>query len=287
MINKKFLMKKSMIIAAGLSCLIALIFNCIAMATDYWIISQGCNADEPAKCNKDIATQTKEMNVNYGLFRGSKEIATLFSPVRYQLSVYCDAGEGVCLLSCGANRTEQKKEFQYLKYDSAPFTCATLSKSLFQLPSYGNVHGNEEFMNYHLWVSTVVFISFTIAFQGIAIAACILNIATIPVETWLGPIGIYLANGGAAFWNFVTMCCWGDLFNRNIYYALAIQETILKSWSSTSTSLGYSYWMIFISMIFNIISCLFVRFRHLVNDSSDNNGHQDNNISPNGAGFLY
>jgi len=42
-IDKGFLIKKSMFIAAALSCLIALIFDCVAMATDNWIVSQACN----------------------------------------------------------------------------------------------------------------------------------------------------------------------------------------------------------------------------------------------------
>jgi len=283
--DAQFFIKKSMIIAAGLCCLIALIFNCVSIATDNWIVSFGNKVDESELI----------MNVNYGLFRGVKELQVkdFPGPLHYKLSVYCDVGEAICLLSCGKNSAEQEKEFQYLKHNSSEFNCIPdtknigLKRSMFLLPSNEEVHGNDEFMNYHLWVSTIVFISFAILCQVVAVAACLLNVIRVPVETWLGPSGIYLANGGAAFWNFVTLCVWGDLFNRNLYYALAIAETILKSWKSSSTSLGYSYWIIFLSMIFNFVSCFFIRFRDMVENHLGKNGNENENIDSSGAIHIY
>jgi len=287
LINKKFLVKKSMFLIAGLSCVIALIFNCVSMATDYWIVSQGCDAND-FDISKDSGNY--RMIVNYGLFKGLKEFAIQFTPVRYHLSVYCQAGEGICFLSCGANKIEQEKELEYVKDNSRqPFSCKPLTKYSKQDRSSllnEGTHGNEEFMNYHLWVSTVVFCAFTIVFQVMACATCVFNIFTAPIETWQGPIGIYLANSGAAFWNFVTLCVWGDLFNRNLSDTLPIQETILKKWIPTSTTLGYSYWLIFVSMIFNVISCLMVRFRNVLNDSTKEEDHNQS-VDTNGAIFNY
>jgi len=93
--DAQFFIKKSMIITAGLCCLIALIFNCVSIATDNWIVSFGNKVDESELI----------MNVNYGLFRGVKELQVkdFPGPLHYKLSVYCDVGEAICLLSCGKN----------------------------------------------------------------------------------------------------------------------------------------------------------------------------------------
>jgi len=295
-IDKGFLIKKSMFIAAALSCLIALIFDCVAMATDNWIVSQACNVEQNGACDTDT------MNVNYGLFGGSKEFGLIFGKTLYELNVYCSAGDGVCLVSCGRNADEEKLEYQWLKYNTKKFNCVPIPQAEFHGTSddaisstiigttsvlADEMHGNEQFMNYSAWVSTVVFLSFTIALQIVAGGICILNIVTVPVEMWTGPLGIYLTNGGAALFNLITLAVWGDLFNRNLHHSLAIQETIISTWVAFSTNLGYSYWFIFISMIFNGVSCLFIRFRKVVNDPTTMNDNQTEGPTPTGNILLY
>ncbi len=53
---------------------------------------------------------------------------------------------------------------------------------------------NEEFMDYGLWVTTLVFLSLMLAFQIISAGLCFFNTATVPIETLVGPMGIYLSN---------------------------------------------------------------------------------------------
>lgn len=67
------------------------------------------------------------------------------------------------------------------------------------------------------------------------------------IKTIINTILIYVIC--LAFWNFVTLCVWGDLFNRNLSDTLPIQETILKKWIPTSTTLGYSYWYVRIASV--------------------------------------
>ena len=44
-------------------------------------------------------------------------------------AVYCQAGEGICFLSCGANKIEQENELEYVKDNSIqPFSCKPLTK---------------------------------------------------------------------------------------------------------------------------------------------------------------
>lgn len=61
--------------------------------------------------------------------------------------------------------------------------------------SYDVPESNEKFLDYSPWVTTIVFLAFTLAFQTIAAGLCALNTYTVPIEIWLGPMGIYIANG--------------------------------------------------------------------------------------------
>jgi len=55
--------------------------------------------------------------------------------------------------------------------------------------------GNEQFMNYGLWVTTLIFLSVMLAFQIISAGLCFFNTVAVPIETLVGPMGIYLSNG--------------------------------------------------------------------------------------------
>ena len=92
------------------------------------------------------------LNVNYGLFKGMKSLDKDVGAVYYHLTgfyfltfhtlyllkklqclfssltVFCPAGEGLCLLSCGQNAEEQKKEYEYLRFGAANFTCKPIIK---------------------------------------------------------------------------------------------------------------------------------------------------------------
>ena len=53
-------------------------------------------------------------------------------------------------------------------------------------------------MDFGYWVTTVIFLSLTLAFQLIGAGLCALNsTSSVPIEVWLGPMGIYIANGAA------------------------------------------------------------------------------------------
>ena len=57
----------------------------------------------------------------------------------------------------------------------------------------------ESFLPFGFWLATVIFLSLTIAFQVLATGLCALNsLPEVPVEVWLGPMGIYIANGATS-----------------------------------------------------------------------------------------
>lgn len=53
-------------------------------------------------------------------------------------------------------------------------------------------------MDSDYWLTTVIFLSLTLAFQLVSAGLCALNsVDSVPVEVWLGPMGVYVANGAA------------------------------------------------------------------------------------------
>ena len=54
-----------------------------------------------------------------------------------------------------------------------------------------------EFMDYGLWITTVIFLSLMLASQIISAGLCAFNTATVPIESIVGPMGIYLTNAMA------------------------------------------------------------------------------------------
>lgn len=63
------------------------------------------------------------------------------------------------------------------------------------------VTSDDQFMDYSLWIATIIFLSFMLAAQVVSAGLCALNAVTVPIETYVGPMGIYIANftGGMIF----------------------------------------------------------------------------------------
>ena len=122
-------------------------------------------------------------------------------------------------------------------------------------------------MDYSLWIATIIFLSFMLAAQVVSAGLCALNAVTVPIETYVGPMGIYIANftGGMIFNCFdfvfkkiilnremdpsssglvglITLSLWGGLYSNNLSEEIGIRETILNEYKMNSTTLGFSYW---------------------------------------------
>ena len=82
------------------------------------------------------------------------------------------------------------------------------------------IRGNDPFMNYGLWVTTIIFLSFMLAFQIISAGLCFYNTVTVPIETLIGPMGIYLSNGVVGMqvflWHFL------EFFNNHFFLIIIL-----------------------------------------------------------------
>ncbi|EFX74197.1 hypothetical protein DAPPUDRAFT_324573 [Daphnia pulex] len=271
-LDNKLFVKKGMYILAGVFSLLGIIFNSVAMGTNYWIVSEG----------SQNLTDPSVISVNYGLFNGHKSLKGKLDilPVSYSLA-------GICLVSCGTTNEEKQQEFDYLRFGEQPFACSpktairsTSRSHLIQLANDIPVEGtspsepvtqNEEFMDYGLWVTTLVFLSFMLAFQIISTGLCFFNTATVPIETLIGPMGIYLSNGVVVLSGIITLSLWGDLYSSGLSSELAIQETILDKYIMSSTNLGFSYWFVLWTLILAIATMVCIRFRNSLKKISNQN----------------
>ncbi|XP_046656792.1 uncharacterized protein LOC124349904 isoform X1 [Daphnia pulicaria] len=292
-LDNKLFVKKGMYILAGVFSLLGIIFNSVALGTNNWIVSEG---------SQNSTEDPSVISVNYGLFNGHKSLKGKLdiSPVSYSLAVYCLSGEGICLVSCGTTDEEKQQEFDYLRFGAQPFACspktAIRSTSRSHLIQLANdipvertsrsepVRPNEEFMDYGLWVTTLVFLSFMLAFQIISAGLCFFNTATVPIETLVGPMGIYLSNGVVVLTGLITLSLWGDLYSSELSSELAIQETILDKYIMSSTNLGFSYWFVLWTLILAIATMVCIRFRNSLKKFSNQNDGVERSAP---GGMLY
>ncbi|XP_032794600.2 uncharacterized protein LOC116931191 [Daphnia magna] len=301
LVKNKFLVKRGMFILAGVFSALGIIFSSIAMGTDYWIVSEG-SQNTSGSGSTDLSFESN-IKINYGLFNGRKTTKGQLdlAPVPYSLTVFCPGGEGVCLVSCGTTEVEQKQEFDYLRFGETAYRCQRTTKvlktsrsRLVQLASDISVketarsvpvRGNDQFMDYGLWVTTLIFLSLMLSFQVISAGLCFFNTVTIPIEMLVGPMGIYLANGVVGLTGLITLSLWGDLFSSKLSSELAIQETILDIYLMSSSNLGYSYWFVLCSLIFAIASSVCIRFRNSLRKFSNQNVVGVESSTP--GGMLY
>lgn len=90
-------------------------------------------------------------------------------------------------------------------------------------------------MDYNLWITTIIFLSFMLAAQVVSVGLCALNTATIPIETFVGPMGIYVANFIAG--NFILKLY--KVFSVHRQSTLQI-ETFRTCWFNHSFLMGWS-----------------------------------------------
>lgn len=113
-------------------------------------------------------------------------------------------------------------------------------------------------------LATVVFTALASALQLAATALCAFNALTAPIEWWQGPWGVYAVNAAAGVTNLIALSVWADLHNRKLSSNPAIAETLDGTATVDSANLGYSYWLMFSSLLLTGLSCVAIRFRNVL-----------------------
>lgn len=127
-----------------------------------------------------------------------------------------------------------------------------------------SAENEREFLSAGLWLTTVIFLALTIAIAALSGIFSLANIWFHPVQFIFGVLGLYIWNGIA-----IAMCCltiifWTSLYLIFITNNIAITETLRANFyfkSTQLTSLGWSFWILFVNIAFHLINIGFIYYR--------------------------
>lgn len=123
---------------------------------------------------------------------------------------------------------------------------------------------NDEFLSNGLWLSTVILLSLSSLFALIAGFFSMLNIFWSPFRTLTSPFGLYIWNAIAAILVLLTLIFFVSLHLIFITNNIAITDTLRESIRYTSdglANLGFSFWILLISIICHITNIGLVYYR--------------------------
>ncbi|XP_013378707.1 clarin-3 isoform X3 [Lingula anatina] len=114
-------------------------------------------------------------------------------------------------------------------------------------------------MSFNLWISVLVFAGLGIVWGLITIIFSCINLATTPIETITGPMGLYLWNAFACLFTFITVILFVVLFLTDLKNNVLEAKEIGIGWSSKDrTEVGYSFWLIVAATLCYLLNILFV-----------------------------
>ncbi|XP_058840204.1 uncharacterized protein LOC131695725 [Topomyia yanbarensis] len=231
-----------------LSCL-SLATLIVSLCTPYWVVSEAYEL-----------RASKNSEVQYGLFTGSVKRTVLLSPVFFDLTVICLYEQNACVYSCQKEEQKRESELLDMMYGRTPPECPPVISRATPTTSTSNVSGTskaaskDDFINAGLWLTTVIFLGIATAFAGAAVSFSIINVLFNPVEPIFSVFGLYIWNGVVMGATLMTMVLWGALYGSQLSDNIGITDTLtpVAPYSSAGlASLGTSYWILFLPMLFH------------------------------------
>ncbi|XP_013378705.1 clarin-3 isoform X2 [Lingula anatina] len=225
--------------------LCGIVLTSVSLATEHWVESKPTRA---VNKTEELLTEDSQGSVNLGLFRGQKQVKVLnYNPK--PVWVVCIPDQGVCGLSGYENPDMRTKEVEdYIK---------NLTKSTDQV--FQKIQDDGILMSFNLWISVLVFAGLGIVWGLITIIFSCINLATTPIETITGPMGLYLWNAFACLFTFITVILFVVLFLTDLKNNVLEAKEIGIGWSSKDrTEVGYSFWLIVAATLCYLLNILFV-----------------------------
>ncbi|KAG5864077.1 hypothetical protein JTB14_005899 [Gonioctena quinquepunctata] len=238
-------------VSCGLSGIAAL-FSIISLATEEWVVTD--SAMWVAQLDDSPNT------IKYGLFEGTFR-QKLPTDLTLQITMTCRVGDNVCAVLCAGNSAGRYNLLKQLYNNDVNATqddsnCPAVRR-VFRYknrePSARTDQSSEKkkFINCGVWVSTILFLVVSLVFGLLASALSMYNIVSSPVQVYLSLLGIYVYNGIAMGCSILAMVLWGVMFIITTYHDIAIYHTLVgRMTSDKRASLGYSYWINIISVVF-------------------------------------
>lgn len=123
----------------------------------------------------------------------------------------------------------------------------------------------KEFLSAGLWLTTVVFLSLTVAFASLSGIFSLINIWWNPVRFLFGVFGLYVWNGITIVLCSLTMIFWSSLYLIFISNNIGIPDTLrsVSHYSSKDLSgLGFSYWLLLVTVACHLLNIGLVYYRN-------------------------
>jgi magnesium-transporting ATPase (P-type) len=191
----------------------------------------------------------------------------------FSLSVVCGYSTNKCYYSCQKSSIERKDELEALLNGQTFKKCDPIQgrganikgfdKQVKQLDD--SATSEKHFLSAGLWLTTVIFLALSCIFALVSGFFSMLNIFWRPFRTLTSTFGLYIWNLIAAIICLLTMIFWLSLYFIFITKNIAITDTLLieDGYSSKGlSSLGFSFWIIIISICCHIANIGVVYYRN-------------------------
>lgn len=198
----------------------------------------------------------------------------------------CNYGINKCFYSCQHTNDNREDEFRRLLNDEKVAECPKSVARFYNeqvntttTTTITTSHGDDdvnltrakaakyetEFLSAGLWLTTVIFLGFSIAFALLSCFFSMLNVWFHPAHRIFSVFGLYIWNGIAAVCCTFTMIFWISIYFIFIATNIAITDTLRSNEHYTSTnlaSLGVSYWIVIISIVCHLINIGLIYYRN-------------------------
>lgn len=174
-------------------------------------------------------------------------------------------------------QTQRNLEFDaFLRHEDFDDCPRSLTQQSYKISGLGkrvkeyeaSTNVNEGFLSNGLWITTVIFLGLSCVFGVVSCFFSMLNIFWRPFRTLTSPFGLYIWNGIAAIFCFLTMIYWISLHFIFITNNVAVTDTLTvetKRYSSEGlASLGFSFWIIIVSVLCHVGNIGLIYYRSII-----------------------
>lgn len=187
----------------------------------------------------------------------------------FNFLVVCKFDSNKCYYSCQQSSSKRNEEFDaFLKgetFEQCPQVTAKQTVQNYDVQVYEEESPIGTFLSAGLWLTTVIFMSLSCVLALISGFFSMINIIFNPYRMLTSTFGLYIWNGIAAGLVLLTMIFWLSLHLIFISNNVAITDTlgVEAIYSSDGlASLGFSYWILLVSIFSHLINIAFVYYRN-------------------------
>lgn len=253
-------------------CGLSFILACVAIITQNWVSGRSVGVGAEAADNY--------VDFNFGLFAGEYKYVVGASSSVNAVKMSCPGGE--CLFSCGPDKENREADVtDYLKaecpvrnafadpyfcvedvYDGSDVDCDDGNHYNSSLASDGGPYS----FSRPLYAMSVVFLFLGILLTLVSTVAGAYNAFRNPISYIASYQGLWIWHTSAALLYFLCICLYGGLFDQQMKGApplpniLRLNQAAGPVWDSEGKgkkgrgySLGFSYWLIFVTMILHLV----------------------------------